>query len=144
MGGDNTANAPAISTNDWSGFQLGGWWRNDTFKLQTQIMTGQEDYGAGATNADDLMSAYLLANYKMNADNNLSLRYETWDVDNQGSGTGIGTGDLGGNVITFGWNRLVTDNSMFQFEYLAPSEDAAAGGSDNNDNQVQARYKVWW
>lgn len=144
VGGDNTANAPALSTNDWSGYQVGAWLRGDHFKLQTQALFGTEDYGGGANNTDDLFSAYLLARYDLDQDTSVAVRYETWDVDNNGANTNVGTGDLGGNVVTFGVNRMMTDNSMFQFEYLDPTEDTAAGVNDADDSQVQARYKVWW
>lgn len=144
VGGDNTANAPAISTNDWNGFQAGAWWRNSSFRLVFQGLVGQEDYGTGAANSDDLFTAFVLGQYHINDDHNVSFRYETWDVDNQGAGTGVGTGDRKGNTLTLAYNRKVTDTSLFQFEYLAPDENAPTGGSDTGDDLIQARYKVWW
>ena len=108
------------------------------------MLIGTEDYGSGANNTDDLMSAYLMGNYQLDPDRDLTLRYESWSVDNAGANTNVGTGDMEGTVLTFAYNRLVTDNSMFQFEYLDPQEDVASGQTEANDSQIQARYKVWW
>lgn len=144
VGGDNTATAPATASNDWSGFQAGAWWRNDHFKLRTQVMSGSEDYGTGAANSDDILAGYLSGQYHLDEDQDVTLRYDIWGVDNGGVGTGVGTGDVKGRTVTLAYNRRMTDNSLFQMEYQAPDEDVPQGSTDVNDNLIQARYKVWW
>lgn len=143
VGGDNSPGATQTASNDWGGFQAGGWLRGDSWKLQGQALFGTEDYGAGAANSDDMMSAYLSFRYNLDPSSTLFLRGETWELDN-GASTSLATGDREGTAFTFAYNRQVTDTSMFQFEYLANSEDTPAGVNDTNDNLLQARYKVWW
>lgn len=144
VGGDNTASAPNVSSNDWSGFHIGGWYRGNRWQAQAQGLFGDEDYGSGAANTDDLAAYHLSLRYDVAEGRNIFLRYDDWESDNQAAGTGSGTGDLGGTVITLAYNHKVTDTSMFQFEYLNPDEDVATGSTDINDTLIQARYKVWW
>ncbi len=145
VGGDNGATAPNFASNDASAFQLGGWLRGASYMAKVQALFGSEDFGAGATNSDDWTAASFSFRYDWREGRSFFLRYDSFDIDNQGAGTGdFPTGDRAGNALTLAYNHQVTDTSLFQFEYLDPSEDTAAGTSDVNDTLIQARYKVWW
>lgn len=109
--------------------------------------TGQIPNTAG----DSVVSqgAYGLFNYRFDPDNNLTLRIEqnTDDVKS--------VGKVQVMTLTVGYNRIISDHSLFQLEYLAPTAKytaaaplvigaAASNSTDNKDSQIQANYKLKW
>ena len=109
--------------------------------------TGQIPNAAGDAVASQ--GAYALFNYRFDPDNNFTLRYEQ-DTDKVAS---IGTVTI--NTITVGYNRIISDHSLFQLEYLQPttSYKATAVGvagsqptnsTDNADELISANYKLKW
>jgi len=137
-GGDANALAPATSF-DTDFFQFGFEWANDDLLVMLQYLDGSSDFSgfAGPPNID-FTTFYLLLNYRLDDRQSLTLRYDdiNWDF-----GGGI---ESDGDAITFAYNRKVTDNSIFQFEYLSfDSEDAyTVLGADADDDTIQFRYKV--
>jgi hypothetical protein len=152
-GGDNGAvpAAPAVApaglanSQEIDGWQIGFWWKNDTFKVQFEYLSADSTtnvLGAGAAGqTNDITSWYILANYQMNEDSSLTVRYDDWENEtNTVPATGIE-----GDGFTFAWNKKINDTSMFQFEWLSPDEQTITGtSSDVSDDLVQFRYKVWF
>ena len=136
-GGDNAAAAPQTASAEMDFFNLGLEWSNDDILVLMQYISGTRDNGAA--DDSDFDSFYLLFNYKVDEKQSLSLRYDDFEVES--NLVGGGTLD-GGNAITFAYNRQVTDNSMFQFEYLSVDIDEPAGAIDQDDDLIQLRYKV--
>ena len=117
----------------------------------TNTATTGQIPNAGA-NAVASQGAYVLFNYRFDPDNNFTLRYEQ-DTDKVSS---IGTLNL--NTITVGYNRIISDHSLFQLEYLLPTEkytataagvaipgagvSQASNSTDNKDSQISANYKL--
>ena len=133
------------------GFQIGFWWKNDTFKVQFEFLTGDAEapaaVGAIFGNDADFDTFYLSVNFKMNDDTSLTLRYDDWENE-VNAGPGAFGNELEGDAITFAWNKKINDTSMFQFEWLSVDEEtnSAPGlaASDIDDDIVQFRYKVWF
>lgn len=130
-GGDSAAAAPATPTAEVSFFNLGLEWSNDDILILIQYLSGDDEYGATSIEFD---SFYFLVNYKVDEKQSLTLRYDDFSSENAGA-----TVD-DGNAITFAYNRKVSDNSMFQFEYLMVDVDDVVG--EENDDLWQFRYKV--
>ncbi|MBI3892590.1 MAG: hypothetical protein HY303_13785, partial [Candidatus Wallbacteria bacterium] len=96
----------------------------------------------------DSTSWSILANYKFNDENNISVRYE--DMTDE-----MGPAEITARIWTFGWNHKVSNNSLLQLEYSTPESDsrpaAIVGGAvvagarntiDVSDDLVQLNYKV--
>ena len=132
-GGDATQTT-ATQTDEVDYFQVGIDWSNDDFYVLLQYVAGDWT-GQGTTFDNDLTAYVILINFKIDEKQSISLRYDTIEIDPPGAG------ELGANAITFAYNRKVTDNSMFQFEYLSPDDDST-GAVDEDDNLIQLRYKV--
>ena len=154
LGGDNNAVgvlpagavAPAglANSQEIDGWQLGFWWKNESFKIQFEWMDADSEGavvpGAVGQNTD-LSAWYFLVNYQMNEDSSLTLRYDDWENEVD---TVIASGTEG-DAFTFAWNKRINDTSMFQFEYVSPDEETVAGASsDIDDDIIQFRYKVWF
>lgn len=136
-GGDNGAVAPVTATAEASLFNLGLEWSNDDILVLLQYMSGGVDSGVGADY--DMDAFYLLFNYKVDEKQSITLRYDDFSSELNG----VGGGDFdGGNAITFAYNRKVTENSMFQFEYLTVDVDEPGAVVDQDDDLIQLRYKV--
>ena len=136
-GGDNGATLPAVASPEVSLFNLGLEWSNDDMLILVQYMSGSWDEGTPATEYD-VDSFYFLINYKVDEKQSLTLRYDDYSIEDD-----VAAGYVDeGNVITFAYNRQVTDNSMFQFEFLTFDADATAPAADEDDDLIQLRYKV--
>lgn len=109
--------------------------------------TGQIPNAAGDSVASQ--GAYALFNYRFDPDNNFTVRYET-ATDEVSS-----IGKVTINTITVGYNRIISDHSLFQIEYILPTAEytAAAVGvagsqatntTDNADELISANYKLKW
>ncbi|MBI4859805.1 MAG: S-layer homology domain-containing protein [Candidatus Riflebacteria bacterium] len=109
--------------------------------------TGQITNAAGDAVAS--LGAYGLFNYRFDPDNNFTLRYEqaTDDVKS------IGKVDV--TALTVGYNRIISDHSLFQLEYLTPAAkytaatplvagSMASNTTDQKDALIQANYKLKW
>ncbi len=111
---------------------------------------------AGQTFPDvDSKSFALLANYKFNDDNNVTVRYE--DAEDT-----MGASAITARIWTFDWNHRISNNSLLQLEYVTPESDSttvapgftAAGvfngtagvatqnSNDVNDDLFLLNYKV--
>ena len=135
-GGDN-ATLTHIPSNEVDFFNLGLEWSNDDILVLVQYLSGTIDGGTPATEYD-VDSFYFLINYKVDEKQSLTLRYDDYSYEDN-----VANGYVDeGNVITFAYNRQVTDNSMFQFEYLTFDNDAVAPAVDQDDDLIQLRYKV--
>ncbi|MBI4871181.1 MAG: hypothetical protein HY814_06400, partial [Candidatus Riflebacteria bacterium] len=92
----------------------------------------------------------LLANYKFNDENNITVRYE--DVTDS-----CGAAELTARIFTFDWNHRISQNSLLQLEYVTPESDSvtvapsatigAVGAASRNtvdvaDDLIQLNYKV--
>ncbi|MBI4867535.1 MAG: S-layer homology domain-containing protein [Candidatus Wallbacteria bacterium] len=124
----------------------------DWFALVAQYYTGVSKNGVAAaaagrgifaTTADTKStSAYILANYRWDPDNNFTARYETAEDDT------AAVSRFRVNTLTVAWNRIISDHSLLQLEYLNPDATftappgTATGTVDNNDRMVQANYKL--
>lgn len=133
------------------GFQIGFWWKNDTFKVQFEYLTADAEApvaGVPFGNDADLDAWYLSVNFKMNDDTSLTLRYDDWENEVSVAPGVINAGNIvEGDAITFAWNKKINDTSMFQFEWLSTDEDSntgVLGGADIDDDLIQFRYKVWF
>ena len=152
LGGDNSARSTApgavnpaglANSMEISGFQLGFWWKNEDFRVQFEMIDGENEFANAVNSTLDVSSWYFLVNYQMNEKNSLTLRYDDWENERN---TAVASGDEG-DAFTFAFNRRLTDTSMFQFEYLTPDTEVIGGGagpSDAKDDIVQFRYKVWF
>jgi len=153
-GGDNGINAGPLPgqdpnhtpASDVSYWQIGFEWWGDKIGVLGQYLDGEADStpnGATAATKTGINAWYLLVNFEVDEKNNVTLRYDDSTLENN-STLGVGEFDLSG--FTFAFNHKVTENSMFQFEYLTP-DDKVSGvpgvvWSDQNDDLVQLRYKV--
>ncbi len=126
----------------------------DWFAIVAQYYSGVSKNGVAAsafgrglfaTAADTKStSAYILANYRWNPDNNFSLRYETAEDET------AAIARFTVNTMTFCWNRIVSDHSLLQVEYVSPEAkltSLVAGstgtvGKDRSDRMLQANYKL--
>lgn len=135
-GGDISAAAPATPSLEVDVMQLGIDWAA-TKDLGVYLQYAQTDVAyATATPEASLNMWFLMLNYKFDAKQSLTLRYETDTANSEAPGAV----DAELKTITFAYNRKVTDNSMFQFEYLAPDFDVATPGDDDvNDDMIQFR-----
>jgi hypothetical protein len=135
------------------GFQIGFWWKNDTFKVQFEYLSADAEAnvaGVAFGNDADLDAWYLSVNFKMNDDTSLTLRYDDWENEvSVAPGLVAGGNITEGDAITFAWNKKINDTSMFQFEWLSTDEETnvgfgALGTNDIDDDLIQFRYKVWF
>jgi hypothetical protein len=137
-GGDPNIVAPDPHTpsDEIKAWQVGFEWWGDKFGVMGQYLDASLDDGPGID--EDATAWYLLVNFEVNEKNNVTLRYDDGSIDN-GGGLGVDA-ELTG--ITFAWNHKVTENSLFQFEYLAPDNEVGPVAVDADDDIVQIRYKV--
>ncbi len=170
-GAGNTATA-----NAWRGFQFNaGYWGWEDFGFMASYFAATSDSNnaagvaggaaaymtaagglaaalpAGSAYPDlDSTSWSVMANYKFNDDNNVSVRYE--DVADE-----FGPAQINATVLTFGWNHRMSANSLLQLEYSTPESDTRAAGLnaagtgyvagatntvDVADDLLQINYKV--
>jgi hypothetical protein len=132
--GGDLDNADHADTYEVSGFQIGLEWSNDDLTVLFQYADGSWDF---VGDDGDLTCYMLLVNYTIDEKQSVTLRYDTFGQD-YSSGGGP---DYDMNAITVAYNRKVTDNSMLQFEWLAPTDDTS-GIPDCSDDLIQLRYKV--
>jgi hypothetical protein len=135
-GGDKNATLPHIASADVNYWQIGLEWWGEKFGVMAQYIDGDHDFGTGA---DTEFSAwYALVNFKIDDKNNVSARYDSFDGKLKGTAL---KDEITG--FTFAFNHKVTENSLFQLEYLTPDEKQKPGAwSDQKDDLVQLRYKV--
>ena len=131
-GGDNTASTDGIHNDspEVDLFNLGLTWSNDDFLVLAQ-------YADGSIDTEDFTAFYFLVNFKIDEKQSVSLRYDDATLDDI-AGAEIYAID----AITFAYNRKVTENSMFQLEYLTPNLSAGGTDQDIKDDVFQIRYKV--
>jgi len=99
-------------------------------------------------NADAVSSLgfFGLFNYRFNPDNSITLRVES-NTDDVSS-----IGKVETTALTVGYNRIISDHSLFQFEYIAPTAKitavagnplgAVSNDTDQDDTLIQANYKL--
>ena len=134
VGGNANAVAPTTATNELDGWQAGFWFRTGDIKLQFEYLD-QDWTSTGTPNTNvDQKTWYAMMNWQIGYDSSITLRFE--DYETQAGAAAAVDGD----TFTFAWNRRVSDTSMFQFEWLSPD----VGNTDQDDDQVQFRYKVWF
>ncbi|MBI2942958.1 MAG: hypothetical protein HYY25_02050, partial [Candidatus Wallbacteria bacterium] len=174
-GGNINPGANEIGTaSEWRGFQFNaGWWGWEDWGFMASYYNSTSDsaniagvptgsarnmiqlglhpvLAAGAAYPDlDSRAWSLLANYKFNDENNVTVRYE--DIGDE-----FGPAEINATVWTFGWNHKVSNNSTLQLEYSTPESDTLPGvagaagaivaGARNSvdvaDDLVQLNYKV--
>ena len=132
-GGDKNPMAPHTTSpgGETDFFQISFEWSKDDFLVMAQYLDGTSDTGASL----DFMAYYLLVSYRIDDNQSVTLRFDEIQWDNGA--------DIVSNGFTFAFNRQVTSNSIFQFEYCTPdSGDLAA--NDVDDDLIQLRYKVYF
>ena len=127
-GGDFSATAPVIPSDEFDAFQLGITYSMEDLLFMVQYADGS--IADGVTDTDVTMF-YFLVNYKVDEKNNITLRYDSVEF-------AVGAVTNEADAITFAWNYEVSENSMMQLEYLTPDVD----GVDVSDDMFQIRYKV--
>lgn len=135
-GGDATGTPPPDISDEIKYWQVGFEWWGDKLGVLAQYLDGSwQDIGT-TTTSDDFTAWYLLVNFEINDKNNVSLRYDDANVDV------VGGEEITG--ITFAFNHKVTENSLFQFEYLTADNDVTNAPTfvDPEDDIIQLRYKV--
>jgi hypothetical protein len=124
------------------------------FDVIVQVYAGQTRNGTASgqipnPNSDAASSTgvYGLFNYRFDPDNNFTLRFEQ-NIDNVAS-----RGQVQFTAITAAYNRIISDHSLFQLEFIAPTArfTATAGApagttatntTDQADQMIQANYKL--
>ena len=127
-GGDFSATAPVVPSDEFDAFQLGITYSMEDLLFMVQYADGS--IADGVTDTDVTMF-YFLVNYKVDEKNNITLRYDSVEF-------AVGAVTNEADAITFAWNYEVSENSMMQLEYLTPDVD----GVDVSDDMFQIRYKV--
>ncbi|MBI4861071.1 MAG: S-layer homology domain-containing protein [Candidatus Riflebacteria bacterium] len=93
-----------------------------------------------ATDPIDSSLAYILFNYRWYPESTLSLRYES------GQDEVKSLGKIQVSAMTAAWNRLITDHSLFQLEYIQPTgkitvPSGAQVFADQKNSMIQANFK---
>jgi hypothetical protein len=136
--GGEADNSDGNYTDEISYWQIGLEWANDDLTVLLQYADGSVT-PANSDSDDDMTAYYLLVNFKIDDKQSVSLRYDTIEYTPDGA-----PDDWSCSTIALAYNRKVTDNSMFQFEWLSPDDDEgwSSGWEDTNDDLIQLRYKV--
>ena len=135
------------------GFQIGLWWKDDTFSGRFEFLDAQGRDNTPATfnfaSRVNLETWYLSFGYHPDPRTSLTLRYDDWSSELNGAPATFGQ-VLEGHALTFALARRVGESSSLQVEWLSPEEklgDPVPGVppvQDLDDDLVQVRYKVWF
>jgi hypothetical protein len=136
--GGDTENSDHDTSDEISYWQVGLEWANDDLTVLLQYADGTVTDDFNPDDDIDTTAYFLLVNFKIDEKQSVSLRYDTIEFTPDGADDSFDV-----TTITLAYNRKVTDNSMFQFEYLSPdADDNTSGYEDMSDNLIQLRYKV--
>jgi hypothetical protein len=139
--GAPTAATVHSQSEDIDFWQIGLEWWGEKFGVIAQYLDGSieetQELVSDPVYEFDINTWFILLNFIIDDKNNVSLRYDTWEIDAAGHDE-----DVDGTAWTLGFNHKVTENSMFQFEWLSPDIDTEIGYADSDDDIIQLRYKV--
>lgn len=128
-------------SDDLQVIQLGFDWKKcSTWSFIGQYMDASMESAGAPLYEADTNDWFFLVNYALNAKKSISLRYESYKY-NSGAPAAV---DQKFDVMTFAFNRKLTDHSMLQLEWLSVDTDESIAAVDPDDDVLQLQYKVWF
>ncbi len=127
----------------WDWFAIVAQFYSGKSKNVAAPVAGTTGTGIFATTADtDSTAFYVMANYRVNPDNNITVRYEAAEDET------AGVNRFRVDTITAAWNRIISDHSLLQIEFMTPDSTftnlatSTTVGGDTADEILQANYKL--
>lgn len=141
MDNGGSANGAAVGgTDEWNVMQVGGEYAKDDIHFIVQYLQGSMNRDATPNQDEDTTNLFALVNYKLDPKQSVTLRMENYEFELNSAPRNEF------QAMTFAYNRQVTENSMFQLEYLEVDNETqgSVAVQDVEDTLLRFRYKVWF
>lgn len=150
LGGDLGASGSRTPSQDFTGLNLGLWWRtpDERLRLQSQYATASRRFVQAGYEPTELEALYLQASWELARDSTLTIRRDDLGFE-KGTILPGNQADLSSWVVA--WSQRLSETDLLQFEYLAQDQPIPpralvhpTGQPDPADDLLQMRYKVWF